>query len=249
MGTRTAAGGIGSLLEPRGWEPSVASACFVGPSLRWTRVVSVVIVVHRLQRVSFRSACRSATALSALSVAAWCVAWTLLSAPAQAQPSPGTRPPAAGTDTSAVADVDTVYVASGDVWAGTMAAQVRQRALFRVLTDDEAGAEAGQPSGAETGVSIGGLVINDTRTTIGRDFYDVFYSRWETPKGAENVMIRVYEQPRPNLGTRIVVDVEGKTIFRANLRPRLPQIKQAAQTALARCHRYVRNHYEPRDTY
>jgi curli production assembly/transport component CsgE len=128
-----------------------------------------------------------------------------------------------------------------------MEAQVRQRALFR---ERPAGADASPASGAAgDGVSIGGLVINDTRTTIGRDFYDVFYGRWETPEGAENVMIRVYEQPRPNVGTRLLVDVEDQTVFRANLRPRFQQIKKAARRALARAVRYVQQHYEPREKY
>jgi hypothetical protein len=158
---------------------------------------------------------------------------------------------------TASASPDTVYVASGDFWTGTLEAQVRQRALFRQMQSEEnaasrsgnrSGNEAAS-SGASSSVSIGGLVINDTRTTIGSDFYDVFYGRWETPKGAGNVTVRVREQPRPNLGTRIVVEVAGKTVFRANLRPRFEQIKQAARAALARTHRYIQKRYDPRTRY
>jgi len=154
------------------------------------------------------------------------------------------------TDRARGASRDSVSV--GQIWAGTYEAQLRQRAFYR-RTD----ASSGQPdSGASRdestdpgSVSVGGLVINDTRTTIGSDFYDVFYSRWETPKGAGNVTVRVREQPRPNLGTRIVVEVEDQTIFRANLRPRMEQIERAAQGALARAHRYIKKHYEPRSRY
>jgi hypothetical protein len=150
------------------------------------------------------------------------------------------------------ASSDTVYVASGEVWTGTLQAQVRQRALFRQMQRDPSTEESASRDGtrrAQEGLSIGGLVINDTRTTIGSDFYDVFYSRWETPKGAGNVTVRVREQPRPNLGTRIVVEVEDQSVFRANLRPRLDQIQRAARGALARVHHYIRERYEPRSRY
>ena len=169
----------------------------------------------------------------------------------QGQPVPQTRP---ATD-SADAPVSDPQASASDASAAstpapvrgtTLEAQVRRRAQSRSSRDTS---DTPSASDGPRGVSIGGLVINDTRTTIGRDFYDVFYSRWETPKGAENVMIRVYEQPRPNLGTRIVVDVEDRTVFRANLRPRFEQVKQAARAALARAHRYVKKRYEPRTRY
>jgi hypothetical protein len=184
-----------------------------------------------------------------------------LSVVAQSGPRPGSTPAerdttgrmaGSGQPVGSPASPDTVYVASGDVWAGTLQAQVRQRALFRQMRRDPSGDGSDTPDGtrqAQEGLSIGGLVINDTRTTIGSDFYDGFYSRWETPKGAGNVTVRVREQPRPNLGTRIVVEVEDQSVFRANLRPRLDQIQRAARGALARVHRYIRERYEPRSRY
>jgi len=191
------------------------------------------------------------------------VVWTSLVLPIVAQSGPRAGSTPADRDTTgrmagseppvrSPASPDTVYVASGDVWAGTLQAQVRQRALFRQMQRDasaEGSADRDGTRQAQEGLSIGGLVINDTRTTIGSDFYDVFYSRWETPKGAGNVTVRVLEQPRPNLGTRIVVEVEDQSVFRANLRPRLNQIRQAARGALARVHRYIRERYEPRSRY
>jgi len=173
--------------------------------------------------------------MALLVLAGWSVAG---STSVQGQPAPPTQPAADSTGASPAAP--------GPLRGTTLEAQLRRRAQSRRARDTS---DSPSASGGPEGVSVGGLVINDTRTTIGRDFYDVFYSRWETPKGAENVMIRVYEQPRPNLGTRIVVDVEDRTVFRANLRPRFEQIKQAARAALARSHRYVKKRYEPRTRY
>lgn len=168
------------------------------------------------------------------------------SASVQGQPAPQTQPVADSADASTALPDASPSTTPVPVRGTTFEAQLRKRAQSRPSNDTS---DTPSASGGPEGVSIGGLVINDTRTTIGRDFYDVFYSRWETPKGAENVMIRVYEQPRPNLGTRIVVDVEDRTVFRANLRPRFEQIKKAARAALARAHRYVKKRYEPRTRY
>lgn len=143
------------------------------------------------------------------------------------------------------ASPDTVFFANGIRWGRSLEAQLRTRRLMKKV----ASTGESEAADAEAGVSIGGLVINDTRTTIGRDFYDAFYSRWSTPEGTENVIIRVREQPRPNLGTRILVEVEDERVFQATLQPRLQQIQKAARVARARAQRYLKRRYEPRTRY
>jgi len=140
---------------------------------------------------------------------------------------------------------DTVFFANGIRWGRSLESQLRTRRLMQKVTSSS----DADDTDAEAGVSIGGLVINDTRTTIGRDFYNAFYSRWSTPEGAENVIVRVREQPRPNLGTRILVEVEDERVFQATLQPRLQQIKKAARIARARANRYLKRQYEPRTRY
>ncbi|HHP7238502.1 CsgE family curli-type amyloid fiber assembly protein [Longibacter sp.] len=135
--------------------------------------------------------------------------------------------------------LDTAAIATADRWGGTIGAQVRWRREVAFNTRDA----------TDEGVSIGGLVIDETRTTIGRDFYSVFYSGWNAPEGAKNVTVRVREQPRPNLGTRLLVEVEGTTVFRATLQPDMQMIRRAARGALGRTMRYLKQRYEPRNTY
>jgi len=151
----------------------------------------------------------------------------------------GQTPDTSGTVAVDSTAADSAAIATAERWGGTIGEQVRWRrqvAFQKQVATDE-------------GVSIGGLVINETRTTIGRDFYSVFYSGWQAPNGAKNVTIRVREQPTPNLGTRLLVEVEGTTVFRATLRPDMQLIRRAARAALGRTHRYLKKRYEPRDTY
>lgn len=79
---------------------------------------------------------------------------------------------------------------------------------------------------------IDGLVVDETQTKIGRDFYDVFYARWNPPEGAVNYTVRVQEQPLPNLGTRISVRVNDEVAFQGMLQPRYDFIESAAQQAI-----------------
>lgn len=159
------------------------------------------------------------------------------SSPAQSSPV-SAKPPAAEGSVVDRGRVDSTTVAYR--W-GTLEAQVRWR---RQVTS-----RAGTTGTSDEGVSVGGLVVNETRTTIGRDFYSAFYTRWEVPAEAKNVTVRVREQPRPNLGTRVLVEVEGTTVFRATLQPDVNMVRRAARAALARTTRYLKKRYEPRNTY
>ena len=81
-------------------------------------------------------------------------------------------------------------------------------------------------------ITIDGLVMDETRTKIGRDFYSIFYSRWQAPSDARNFTITVQEQPMPSLGTRITVQLNNQTVFQTRLQPRYEYIEQAAKQAV-----------------
>jgi hypothetical protein len=99
------------------------------------------------------------------------------------------------------------------------------------------------------GVALGGMVINETISTIGRNFYDVFYSRWEAPSEASNFTVRIAEQYAPSLGSQVVVRVDETAIFRSYLQPNFAEIRKAALRALARTERYLKRQYQPREVY
>jgi hypothetical protein len=80
---------------------------------------------------------------------------------------------------------------------------------------------------------ITGLVVDETRTTIGRDFYDTFYDSWQPPEGSVNYTVVVEEQPVPSLGTRVIVRLNDQVTFDSRLQPRYELIQQAARAAVA----------------
>jgi hypothetical protein len=119
------------------------------------------------------------------------------------------------------------------------------REAFSQLTGDsmvvsEHREQESQHTEEEILLVLDGLVLDETRTKVGRDFYDIFYQNWQAPQDARNFTIRISEQPTPNLGTIISVSVNGTDTFRHRLQPRYEFIEEASQYAV----RMTYNHLE-----
>jgi hypothetical protein len=84
---------------------------------------------------------------------------------------------------------------------------------------------------------IGGLVVDETLTRAGRDFYDAFFQRWRWPTGAATVTLAVHEQPTPGLGSRLSIRVDGEAVFETRLHPRadtMETVEEAVRRASLR---------------
>lgn len=82
------------------------------------------------------------------------------------------------------------------------------------------------------GLEFGGLVINETRSKMGSDFFNVFYKYWQAPKGAGNFILKISEQPIPSLGTLVSVKIDDYTVFKSRLQPRYEFIEKLAKQAV-----------------
>lgn len=112
--------------------------------------------------------------------------------------------------------------------------EVQRRFLLRLQPVAGGAGAAGAPTGAPDGIArreIDGLVVDETQTKIGRDFFDLFFSYWDAPPEARNYTIRVQEQPSPSLGTRIVVLINDEVLFQLQLQPRYEVVQELAQQA------------------
>lgn len=90
-------------------------------------------------------------------------------------------------------------------------------------------------------IEIDSLVHDNTWLKVGRDFYSVYYSYWETPSEAHNVNIRVSEQPSPDLGETIYVTVDNPETFGRRVQPR---IHEAGRDAVRQAYAYLQNNYQ-----
>lgn len=109
------------------------------------------------------------------------------------------------------------------------------------LDSDQRREAVQQESERQIMMEIDGMVLDETRSKVGRDFYDVFYSNWQSPDNASNFSIRIAEQPSPSLGTIIYVEVNDTEAFRMRIQPRFDFIKQAGQYAVRQTYSYLQN--------
>lgn len=82
-------------------------------------------------------------------------------------------------------------------------------------------------------MEIDGLVVDETATKVGRDFYEVFYGAWEIPPGIAGYTIRIQEQPSPGLGTRVLLLLDDEPLLQLQLQPRFDEVEELAQRAAA----------------
>ncbi len=91
-------------------------------------------------------------------------------------------------------------------------------------------------------IGLGGLVVDETFSKIGHDFYDLFYSQWESPKNVNDYTITISEKPLPQLGTQITILVNDTPVFRKFIQPRYELIQEMAQQGLEISYSYLQNY-------
>ncbi len=93
-------------------------------------------------------------------------------------------------------------------------------------------------------IEIDGLIIDQTQTKIGRDFYDYFYANWEAPLFVKNYNIYVKERPLPKMGSWIFIEAHEQQVFRQVLRPRAADIEESAKKAAEYVHNFLLKYEE-----
>jgi len=88
-------------------------------------------------------------------------------------------------------------------------------------------------------LEIDGLIINETRTKPGRDFYGYFYAGWQAPQDVSGYSITLREYPSRGRIARLGIEVDGKTIVRPILQPRQELLEQAASQAVGIVQRHL----------
>jgi curli production assembly/transport component CsgE len=88
------------------------------------------------------------------------------------------------------------------------------------------------------------LLVDDTKTKTGKDFYDLFYSSWEAPKEAKNYTITVSEKPFRLTTTLIVVSINDNTVYQAILQPRQDIVEGLSADAISITQSYLANYEE-----
>src|SRR5699024_1705249 len=92
-------------------------------------------------------------------------------------------------------------------------------------------------SSQDPSLELGGFVLDETISKLGRNFYVLFYQHWKAPEGASNYTLTITEQPAIGRGTQVTVMLDYDKIFTARLQPRYEYIDALSQQAVARSHK------------
>jgi len=111
--------------------------------------------------------------------------------------------------------------------------------LIHQLTDQKNApktADAIDPNDLE----IDGIVIDETISKSGREFYELFYKHWNTLTGYSGFSAIVVEKPYRLNNTLIEVTLDDNLVYQAMVQRRYDLIEEMAQQAIS----YVTTHME-----
>ena len=88
-------------------------------------------------------------------------------------------------------------------------------------------------------LEIDGLVIDDTRTKIGYDFYDLFFNKWIPPDGVSDFIITVKELPNIGRSSRVALLVNEDEVLQRILSPRYDLIESQVNLSIRVLRKYL----------
>lgn len=81
-------------------------------------------------------------------------------------------------------------------------------------------------------IEIDGLIIDQTLTKIGHEFYEYFYALWQAPSDIKNFTIFISEKTTMSSTSLIWIEVHEMKIYENVLKPRTEEIEEAAQLGI-----------------
>jgi hypothetical protein len=89
------------------------------------------------------------------------------------------------------------------------------------------------------GREYGGVVLNQTLTSLGREFYTKFSDGWSQFNDVETYVVLIKERWSARAGTEMLVYSEESLVFRASLPRSLPAVMNLSDMALEQVHQVI----------
>lgn len=106
------------------------------------------------------------------------------------------------------------------------------REIFEAVLMEEKENQQNKRVNTPVMTDLDGMVLDETRSKTGRDFYNSFFSSWTKPKDVKNYTIRISEKPGPGLVSVVFVEVNHENIFEVRLQPGDQRTDQAGVFAV-----------------
>ena len=99
-------------------------------------------------------------------------------------------------------------------------------------------------NGTYASLQQGMIIVNNTRTRVGAEFYDYFFSKWEDPSGAEQLIVEINEEPFRARTTRLKITINDEVVVNTYLRPKSDYLENLSEQAIERVKYYITNYRE-----
>lgn len=119
-----------------------------------------------------------------------------------------------------------------------------QEAQTEVLQEQQEQNANQKTDSEDVGLEIDGLVMNETKSKIGQDFYEMFFTRWHAPSNAKNYSLTISEKGAGAWGSWVLIQVNETVIYQNRLKPNTLEIEEAAQSAISIVYNYLVNYEE-----
>lgn len=87
---------------------------------------------------------------------------------------------------------------------------------------------------------IGGLIIDESRTKLGRDFYEQFFNKWIAPNGVgDSFIIKIKELPSFGRVSRISVEVNNVVLMTPSISPNVQQLEANVNASIRGVRRFL----------
>jgi curli production assembly/transport component CsgE len=93
----------------------------------------------------------------------------------------------------------------------------------------------------EIGLEITGLVMDETISKLGRDFYELFFTNW-SPGTNLDYILKIIEKPAPGTRTLVSVEINDNLVFQQFLQPKYDYIETLAEYAVNVSNEYLQNY-------
>jgi curli production assembly/transport component CsgE len=91
-------------------------------------------------------------------------------------------------------------------------------------------------------LELQGMVIDNTQSKIGKDFFELFFKFWQYPEESSNHTITISEKPLPRLGSQITVAVNDNEIINQFIQPKYEAIEEFAALCADFTLNYIQNY-------
>lgn len=135
----------------------------------------------------------------------------------------------------------------GQINTDSLLVPIKDSLLFksseRLIIDEVNNSSSIDQGNNENMLEIDGLVVDETKTKGGRDFYEYFFNNWEEPLGASNYSITIKEMPFRMSTTQIQVLVNNEyVVYQSPLQQRYDVVIDMSKMAIGRLKGFLSNY-------